>query len=312
MNRPKPPQNNAKTALCKTFASTGECRFGDKCTFAHGRSELRPKPRSKVEQPCWWFNQSKGCSKSAEECSFQHVHVQNIRKPLHLQHPCVWMHVRSPGHCRRKDECGGDHDYELNADEWKHHFPEIKYPGEGYLVMSVIVADHLKTHPRKNLDVSVHSIRTSSVVFEDEDFPVLKTTQVNTPHPVWSSPLPVIKEAPTDVTPRQFSMPKVVVRAPFVRRNDYFNDDDEDEMNINDNDKSSDTDADDVIEKSEEPQVSWSDPTDDIVNGRLNPKATEFVPHSQKLNPNAMEFMPTDKKLKILVNNALKQLLEMH
>merc|ERR1711865_489668 len=31
---------NAKTKLCMRWAN-GECRFGDKCNFAHGENELR-------------------------------------------------------------------------------------------------------------------------------------------------------------------------------------------------------------------------------------------------------------------------------
>ena len=30
-----------KTRLCQEFVSTGACKYGVKCTFAHGESELR-------------------------------------------------------------------------------------------------------------------------------------------------------------------------------------------------------------------------------------------------------------------------------
>ena len=30
-----------KTRLCQEFMSTGACKYSDKCTFAHGTSELR-------------------------------------------------------------------------------------------------------------------------------------------------------------------------------------------------------------------------------------------------------------------------------
>lgn len=36
---------NFKTAICKNFANTGNCRYGDSCTFAHGDQELK-KSRS--------------------------------------------------------------------------------------------------------------------------------------------------------------------------------------------------------------------------------------------------------------------------
>lgn len=35
---------NAKTVLCTRFTSPEGCRFGDRCNFAHGDTELRPRP----------------------------------------------------------------------------------------------------------------------------------------------------------------------------------------------------------------------------------------------------------------------------
>jgi hypothetical protein len=31
-----------KTELCHTFVTTGVCRYGRRCRFAHGAQELRP------------------------------------------------------------------------------------------------------------------------------------------------------------------------------------------------------------------------------------------------------------------------------
>merc|ERR1719399_102559 len=36
---------NAKTKLCTRFTSPEGCRFGDRCNFAHGESELRKLPK---------------------------------------------------------------------------------------------------------------------------------------------------------------------------------------------------------------------------------------------------------------------------
>jgi len=33
-----------KTRLCQEFMTTGVCKYGDKCTFAHGQHELRAAP----------------------------------------------------------------------------------------------------------------------------------------------------------------------------------------------------------------------------------------------------------------------------
>lgn len=39
-----------KTRLCEEFMNTGSCRYGDKCTFAHGRHELRSAPQMNQNQ----------------------------------------------------------------------------------------------------------------------------------------------------------------------------------------------------------------------------------------------------------------------
>lgn len=44
----------AKTELCLNFKKTGHCAYGDKCYFAHGKSDLRSRPRVATykSQPC--------------------------------------------------------------------------------------------------------------------------------------------------------------------------------------------------------------------------------------------------------------------
>jgi len=32
---------NYKTVLCNWYEKNGQCRYGDKCRFAHGQKELR-------------------------------------------------------------------------------------------------------------------------------------------------------------------------------------------------------------------------------------------------------------------------------
>lgn len=52
---PEPPEPEAKprdkklhplykTQLCMGFSKNGECRFGERCCFAHGENELRDTP----------------------------------------------------------------------------------------------------------------------------------------------------------------------------------------------------------------------------------------------------------------------------
>jgi len=35
------PYSNYKTQTCKNFETEGKCKFGEKCSYAHGPAELR-------------------------------------------------------------------------------------------------------------------------------------------------------------------------------------------------------------------------------------------------------------------------------
>ncbi len=64
--------NHYKTKLCKSF-ETGNCKYGDKCTFSHGREELEASlkhPKYKTI-PCRHF--SRGSCIHGEQCNFLHV-----------------------------------------------------------------------------------------------------------------------------------------------------------------------------------------------------------------------------------------------
>ncbi len=125
-------KSNIKTVLCKFYGRDGHCPFEEKCNYAHGLAELNHRKPRKIQSPCWYYNKQ-GCSKSADECIYLHVSAPDMRKPIHLQHPCPFFHYKTPLCCRRGDQCSGDHSYELTAEEWKHHFPGLEYPGAGYL-----------------------------------------------------------------------------------------------------------------------------------------------------------------------------------
>jgi hypothetical protein len=59
-----------KTELCSHF-STGNCRFGDACSFAHGVAELRARPRSsRWKTSLCWF--PPGACKYGARCRYLH------------------------------------------------------------------------------------------------------------------------------------------------------------------------------------------------------------------------------------------------
>ena len=62
-----------KTEMCQRFTETGECRFMDKCQFAHGIEQLRQvskHPKFKTI-PCKTFHQTGICSYGTR-CNFLH------------------------------------------------------------------------------------------------------------------------------------------------------------------------------------------------------------------------------------------------
>lgn len=66
--------NLYKTELCRSFAETGTCRYGLKCQFAHGQSELRPvsrHPKYKTEI-CKTFH-TQGTCPYGTRCRFIHI-----------------------------------------------------------------------------------------------------------------------------------------------------------------------------------------------------------------------------------------------
>jgi hypothetical protein len=71
----KPPKQKHlyKTVMCRLFEDTGECKFGDKCHYAHGEAELKPlikHPKYKTER-CKLYHET-GICPFGKECSFLH------------------------------------------------------------------------------------------------------------------------------------------------------------------------------------------------------------------------------------------------
>jgi hypothetical protein len=63
-NSPEEYKKKYKTELCKNFQLKGCCKFGDKCSFAHGDHELREKVHLHTNyktKPCKQFHTSGHC-----------------------------------------------------------------------------------------------------------------------------------------------------------------------------------------------------------------------------------------------------------
>lgn len=165
--------NSQKTVICKFYP---KCSRGDKCTFAHGQSELFKA------RPCWFFNNG-GCNFTDEDCPRRHELVSDIRKPLALQRPCNSFHTNK---CHFGTRCRFDH-FELTEQEWTSHYPTIPYPGVGYTTFNPDKPRPRQPPPPPPEPRQPHFFP----IFRDSDFPPLPSSApvvdleesvVQTPH----------------------------------------------------------------------------------------------------------------------------------
>ncbi|KAJ8280925.1 hypothetical protein GJAV_G00061090 [Gymnothorax javanicus] len=80
------PSNRYKTELCRSFQENGSCKYGSKCQFAHGESELRGlyrHPKYKTEA-CRTFYNFGYCPYGAR-CHF--IHEEKLPLQQHNQAP---------------------------------------------------------------------------------------------------------------------------------------------------------------------------------------------------------------------------------
>jgi hypothetical protein len=109
--------NRYKTKFCKNYED-GNCQFGSKCSYAHGKSDLRILNEDEKEI-CWFFNN--GTCTNGNLCPYLHEY-SNARKPVKLQRPCFEYHVHNE--CN-DDECQLEH-YKLTDEEFTFHFPNMR------------------------------------------------------------------------------------------------------------------------------------------------------------------------------------------
>ncbi|XP_014471862.1 PREDICTED: protein TIS11 [Dinoponera quadriceps] len=90
------PTSRYKTELCRPFEESGACKYGDKCQFAHGYTELRNlarHPKYKTE-PCRTYHSSGFCP-YGPRCHFIHnfeearIHNQKVSAQLASTQPNI-------------------------------------------------------------------------------------------------------------------------------------------------------------------------------------------------------------------------------
>jgi butyrate response factor 1 len=104
-----------KTNLCDTFEEFGECKYGDKCQYAHGKHELRAKPvvvlptsYKTVRCKKYWGKDS--ICPYGTNCKFAHDNVDRTRlksKQYHAKYKTerckTYVKLKT---CPYGDQCG--------------------------------------------------------------------------------------------------------------------------------------------------------------------------------------------------------------
>ena len=71
-----------KTELCLNWVTTGSCKFGDHCSFAHGENQLKKKDNLTTQykmKPCKHFIEEMYCPYGSR-CVFSHKDPNNFDK----------------------------------------------------------------------------------------------------------------------------------------------------------------------------------------------------------------------------------------
>ncbi|SCU96251.1 LAME_0F15522g1_1 [Lachancea meyersii CBS 8951] len=91
-----------KTELCESFSTTGHCRYGSNCQFAHGLQELKFKERNNKfrTKPCLNWIKSGSCP-YGQRCCFKHGDDVDIEVYLQAGHIPNSHHLASAGTGRR-------------------------------------------------------------------------------------------------------------------------------------------------------------------------------------------------------------------
>lgn len=122
-------QNLYKTELCCSFESTGSCRYGVKCQFAHGKAELRPvlrHPKYKTEI-CKTYSATGSCP-YGKRCRFIHTPQSHGRAQRQASAP-VYGYTQG-GYVPAEQQHARPHGSAAPASQWSVEWPQ-NAPGQG-------------------------------------------------------------------------------------------------------------------------------------------------------------------------------------
>jgi len=164
-NRP-----NEKKAPCKFFASSGTCRFGEKCNFSHegGETHMKPKPKAKAS---FCLDFLRGKCELGDACPKRHekprarktepVMVENIRaEPKIKRKFCIGFLT---GKCTLGDSCPNLH--EKPRAKLKKERENLKEVMRAQEMQNVIV---VREAPKEMEEITIVKNDSEKEKFEEE------------------------------------------------------------------------------------------------------------------------------------------------
>ena len=97
-----------KTEICKKFEENGYCCYGDRCQFAHGKSELRYVQRKKSYKTVICVNYNNGYCAYGDRCAFAHDKAFTNKNKLNNNPKYktkICKTFEEKGKCPYGDEC---------------------------------------------------------------------------------------------------------------------------------------------------------------------------------------------------------------
>lgn len=87
-----------KTEMCRSWETNGACKYGDRCTFAHGVEDMREAVRDEKykTKPCRTFTSCGACP-YGPRCNFVHIAMPFERRRL-----SVFNNIASAHSCSKR------------------------------------------------------------------------------------------------------------------------------------------------------------------------------------------------------------------
>ena len=110
-NRRKNFQDKKKTELCKNYVLGEPCPLGDRCSFAHGEEELKPKPFNHYKTVKCRHYHERGFCQYGPRCQFLHNDRKGEVREVKLEYSQL-LRIMNDKYLLKAKDCGA----------WDNHY----------------------------------------------------------------------------------------------------------------------------------------------------------------------------------------------